>query len=63
MTAVRLLEWGLVDRPANPPTAGRIPKTMAYLVHYALNMAYIETPTLTETRKLHGDYSPPYIHG
>jgi hypothetical protein len=51
MTAALLREWGLVDHPANPPTAGRIPKTMAYLVYYTLDMAYIETPTLTVTSK------------
>jgi len=50
MTAAWLREWGLVDQPANP-TTGRIPKTMAYLVHYVLDMAYIETPILTETSK------------
>jgi len=43
MTAVWLHEWGMVDKTANPPTAGRVPKTMAYLVQYALDTAYIET--------------------
>jgi len=52
MTAALLSKWGIVDHPANPPTAGRIPKTMAYLIYYALDMAYIETPTLMETNKL-----------
>jgi len=51
MTAALLSEWGIVDHPANPPTAGRIPKTMAYLIYYALDMAYIESPTLMETSK------------
>lgn len=33
---------------------------MEYLVHYALVIAYIETPNLKQVSKLHGDYTPPY---
>jgi hypothetical protein len=51
MTAALLSKWGIVDHPANPPTAGRIPKTLAYLIYYALDMAYIETPTLMEKKQ------------
>jgi hypothetical protein len=48
MTAALLREWELVDHPANPPTAGRIPQTMAYLVYYTID---IKPPKLTETSK------------
>jgi hypothetical protein len=43
---------GLVGPQANPSNAGRLPNRLAYLQHYALDMAYIaplrpdETPLL-----------------
>jgi hypothetical protein len=50
-TAALLSEWGIENHPANPPTAGTIPKSMAHLIYYALVMAYIKTPTIMETIK------------
>jgi len=48
-TATWLGAWGLVGYQANPPNAGRIPNKLAYLLHYALDMAYFAPTVQAET--------------
>jgi len=51
VTASWLREWGLVGYPVNPPNVGRISKALAYLIYYALDMAYNEAPKPAETNQ------------
>ena len=48
-TAAWLTVWGLMGLQANPPDMGRIPNRLAYLQHYALDMAYIAPKRQDET--------------
>jgi hypothetical protein len=43
-TAKWLKAWDLVGQQANPQTFGRIPKRLAYLQYYALDVAYLSPP-------------------
>jgi hypothetical protein len=43
-TATWLKAWDLAGPQAKPPDAGRIPKRLAYLQHYVLDMAYVSLP-------------------
>jgi hypothetical protein len=48
-TATYLQAWDLAGTQANPPHPGRLPKKLAYLQIYAIQMAYVATPGKEET--------------
>ena len=50
VTAAMPRQWNLVGLVANPPFARHIPAKMAYIRHYALDMAYIPPPNNNESR-------------
>ena len=52
VTAPRLKSWNLNGPLANPPNGNTIPNKLAYVKHYALDMAYMTPPGSTETHTM-----------
>ena len=50
-TADWLKKWGLLIRQENPPHVQRIPGNLAYLQHYAMDMAYVNYPERGQTTR------------
>ena len=50
--AACLRNWGLNERPSNPPNAATYPTQMVHIRAYAIDMPYVPTPRPEDTPKL-----------